>query len=96
MPKLDIQGRFIIPAEFLNELSWDNPQKVAFCYNFDKDLICLCKKEDSTNEFVIAYRTLSSKGRIAFPEECVRLLKASNDDFFILLLQNNQIFIKKA
>ena len=96
MPKLDVQGRIIIPAEFRDELSWKLPKKVALCYDFHKDLIYIHEKENCTNEFVVCFRTIDSKGRISFPEECIRLLKASNDDFFVLFLQNNQILIKKA
>ena len=96
MPKLDRQKRIRIPSQLSDKLSWTFPKDVDLCYNEQKNLIHICDKDSSTDEVVISSRNIDLKGRIYLPWECIRLLKASVDDLFILFLQNGQVFIKKA
>ena len=96
MPRLDGQKRIRIPSQLSDKLAWKLPKDVDLCYDEQKDLIHICDKDSSTDEVVISSRNIDSKGRIYFPWECIRLLKASVDDLFILFIQNGQVFIKKA
>lgn len=94
MPRLDPQGRFVIPFEFRANLP-KGPTYLAFCYDFDKKAIYLHNGCNCDDEAVICKRKMDPKGRIAFPIDCINIINASSEDFFIVFLQNNKIYIRK-
>ena len=96
MPKLSSNKRLVIPFEFRKRLSWLEPISVAVCYDINLDMILLKKEDDSFHEFVITFNKLDSKGRISMSEDCVKLLKATFDDYFVVFMKENTIYIKKV
>lgn len=94
MPKLDSQGRIIIPSELRQEIGWNCPKEVALCYNFQNNTITICDKADIVDKSVVAFRKLDAKGRFFLPNEFLTLLGIDKDALFIIFLQNNEFCIK--
>lgn len=96
MPNLDCNNRITIPVSFREKLAWELPKSVALCYEYDKNMLYISNTENSDDDFVLCFREVDSKGRFSLSKESLILLNASSDDYFIFLLKNNKIFIKKA
>ena len=94
MPKLDNQGRLIIPYELRQKVNWTLPKEIALCYNFQNNIITICNKLDIVDKCVISFRKLDDKGRFFLPNEVLDLLGLSKDTFFIIFLKNNDLCIK--
>ena len=94
MPKLDSQGRLLIPLELREELGWTVPKEIAICYNFQDGNITIISKSDIADKNVISFRKLDPKGRFCVPNEVFNLLKLGKTALFIPFLHNNILCIK--
>ena len=96
MPKLDSQGRLSLPPDLRREVCIRNHSLVALCYHFEKKSIYITDRIDTKGNCFVAIRKIDSKGRIGFPNECLKLLHAKKEDLLCVFLLEGKLYVRKA
>ncbi len=94
MPKLNPQGRIVIPSCLRIKLSYTLSSEIAICCN-DSKRVYLLNSDTISDEKIICFVKMDNKSRIILTSEVLEYLDACKEDTFIVYLQADKIYIEK-